>query len=209
MTSLQTNQPFRILRHGVVECVAGVNFLLEVVGELLGHFRIVTGELLVAVFGVDVFCNRDRRLLGVEDKRGLSFGGESRVVTEQSPVTGIHGHLLVLKLAVEIETVVDAGAVADDQRRTIVCFCFLENLQGLSVVCAEGDTAHVNVLVAHGDEAEVLLAGALTSGSEEGDGATVRGLGSLSTRVGVHFGIEDADVHVFARGPMMTVRARL
>ena len=98
----------------------GPFFLLEVVGELLGNFRIVTGELLVAVFGVDVFCNRDRRLLGVEDKRSLSFGGESRVVTEQSPVTGIHGHLLVLKLAVEIETVVDAGAVADDQRRTTV-----------------------------------------------------------------------------------------
>ena len=96
------------------------DFLLEVVSELSSHFRIVTGELLVAVFGVDVFCNRDRRLLGVEDKRSLSFGGESRVVTEQCPVTGIHGHLLVLKLAVEIETVVDAGAVADDQRRTTV-----------------------------------------------------------------------------------------
>ena len=206
---LQADQPFGILAHSVIESVAGVHFLLEVVGELLGHFRIATGELLVAVFGVDVFCNRDRRLLGVEDKRSLSFGGESRVVTEQSPVTGIHGHLLVLKLAVEIETVVDAGAVADDQRRTIVCFCFLENLQGLSIVCAEGNATDVNVLVAHGDEAEVLLASTLTSGSEEGDCATVRGLGSLSTSVGVHFGIEDADVHVFARGPMMTVRARL
>ena len=68
----------------------GVHFLLEVVGELLGHFRIVTGELLVAVFGVNVFCDRDRRLLGVEDKRSLSFSGESRIVAEQSPVTGIH-----------------------------------------------------------------------------------------------------------------------
>ena len=133
----------RVLAHSFVVCEAGIHFLLEVVGECLGDFRIGAGEGLEAVFGVDVFCNRDRRLLGVEDKRGLSFGGESRVVTEQSPVTGIHGHLLVLKLAVEIETVVDAGAVADDQRRTIVCFCFLENLQGLSVVCAEGDTAQL------------------------------------------------------------------
>ena len=140
---LQTDQPFSILGHGVIECIACIDFLLEVVGELLGHFRIVTGELLVAVFGVDVFCDRDRRLLGVEDKRSLSFGGESRVVTEQSPVTGIHGHLLVLKLAVEIETVVDAGAVADNQRRTIVCFRFLEDLQGLGVVCTEGDTAQL------------------------------------------------------------------
>ena len=79
----------------------------------------------------------------------------------------------------------------------VKCFRFLENLQGLSVVCTEGDTAHVNVLVAHGDKAEVLLAGALTSGSEEGDCATVRGLGSNPPVVGVHFGIEDADVHVF------------
>ena len=126
---LQADQPFRILGHRVIEGITCVDFLLEVVGQLLGNFRIVTGELLVAVFGVDVFCDRNRRLLGVEDKRSLSFGGESRVVTEQSPVTGIHGHLLVLKLAVEIEAVVDAGAVADDQRRTIVCFCFLENLQ--------------------------------------------------------------------------------
>ena len=66
-----------------------------------------------------------------------------------------------------------------------------------------------DVLVAHGDEAQVLLAGALTGGGEEGDCATVRGLGSLSTGVGVHFGIEDADVHVFTGCPMMTVRARL
>ena len=196
--TLQADQPFRILGHGIIEGIACIDFLLEVVGELLGHFRIATGELLVAVFGVDVFRDRDCRLLGVEDKRSLAFGGESRVVAEQCPVTGIHGHLLVLKLAVEIETVVDAGAVADDQRRTIVCFRFLENLQGLSVVCADGDTAHVNVLVAHGDEAQVLLTGALTSGSEEGDCATVRGLGSLSTGVGIHFGIEDADVHVLA-----------
>ena len=194
---LQANQPFSVLGHRFVECVAGVHFLLEVVGELLGNFRVVTGELLVAVFGVDVFCNRNRRLLGVENKGSLAFGSESRVVTEQGPVTGIHSHLLVCKLAVEIETVVDAGAVADDQRRTVVCFRFLENLQGLSVVCAEGDTTDVNVLVAHGDEAEVLLAGALTSGSEEGNCATVRGLGSLSTGVGVDFCIEDADVHIF------------
>ena len=90
-----------------------------------------------------------------------------------------------------------------------MCFCFLENLQGLGVVCTEGDTAHVNVLVAHGDKAEVLLAGALTGGGEEGDCATVRGLGSNPPVVGVHFGIEDADVHVFTGCPMMTVRARL
>ena len=115
----------------------------------------------------------------------------------------------MLKLAVEIETVVDAGAVADDQRRTIVCFCFLENLQGLSVVCAESNATDVNILVAHGDEAEVLLASALTGGSEEGDCATVRGLGSNPPVVGVRFGIEDADVHVFTGCPMMTVRARL
>ena len=86
---------------------------------------------------------RDRRLLGVENKGSLAFGGESRVVAEQSPVTGIHSLLLVFELAVQIETVVDAGTVADDQRRTIVCFRFLENLQGLGVVCAEGDTAQL------------------------------------------------------------------
>ena len=146
----------------------------------------------------------------MESRISGAFPSAARAgVTEQSPVTGIHGHLLVLKLAVQIETVIDAGAVADDQRRTIVCFCFLKNLQGLSVICAEGDTTDVNVLVAHDDEAEVLLAGALTSGSEEGNGATVRGLGSNPPVVGVHFGIEDADVHVFTSCPMMTVRARL
>ena len=78
---LQANQPFSVLGHRIVECEAGIDFLLEVVGELLGHFR---------------------------------------VVTEQSPVTGILSLLLVFELAVQIETVVDAGAVADDQRRTTV-----------------------------------------------------------------------------------------
>ena len=199
----------RVLAHGFVVSEACIHFLLEVVGECLGDFRIGAGEGLEAVFSVDVFCNRDSRLLTVEDKRSLSFGSEGRVVAEERPVTGIDSHLLVLKLVVEVETVVDARAVSNDQGRTIVSFCFLEHLEGLSIVCADGDTTNVNVLVAHGDKAEVLLACALTSGSEEGNGATVRGLGGLSTRVGVHFGIENEDVHVFTRGPMMTVRARL
>ena len=85
----------------------------------------------------------------------------------------------------------------------VKCFRFLENLQGVSVVCAESNATDVNVLVAHGDKAEVLLAGALTSGSEEGDCATVRGLGSNPPVVGVHFGIEDdvfwAFPHIYVR----------
>ena len=76
---LEADQAFSVLGHRVIEGITCVHFLLEVVGQLLGNFRVVTGELLEAVFGVDVFCNRDRRLLGVEDKRSLSFGGESRI----------------------------------------------------------------------------------------------------------------------------------
>ena len=73
MTScgLQADQTFGILAHRVIECEASVHFLLEVVGELLGNFRIATGELLEAVFGVDVFSYRSRRLLGVENKGSL------------------------------------------------------------------------------------------------------------------------------------------
>jgi hypothetical protein len=63
-----------------------------------------------------------------------------------------------------------------------------------------------DVLVALGDKAEVLLACALACGSEEGDCATVRGLGSNPPVVGVHFGIED---DVFWAFPARSVRVGL
>src|SRR5574344_2958883 len=186
--------------HFLVEGEAGVHFLLELVGEFLRDFRLGARKGLVAVLGVDVFRYRNRGLLAVQRERSLALRDKLRIVTEERPVTGIDGHLLVGALAAEVESVVDARAVRDDERRSVMRFGFLEDLERLNVIRAYGDAADVNVLVAPRDESEVLLACALARGGEQSDRAAVSGLGSLSTRVGIHFGVEHEDVHVFACG---------
>ena len=91
-----------------------------------------------------------------------------------------------------------AGAVADDEGRAVVGLGLVDGLEGLSRVGAHGNLCHVDVAVAHGNLGQRLLLGHLTGGGELSDLAQVRGLGGLTTGVGVNLGVEDEDVDVVA-----------
>ena len=59
---------------------------------------------------------------------------------------------------------------------------------------------HVDVAVAHGHHAQVLLGRRFAAGGELGDGAARSGFGHLPAGVGVDLGIEHQDVDVAAAG---------
>ena len=92
----------------------------------------------------------------------------------------------------------DAVGIGDDDRRALVGFGFLEGLDGLRRVGAEGDAGHVDVVVVHRHEGEILLGGGFAAGGELGDRAERGGLGGLAAGVRVHLRIEHEDVHVGA-----------
>ena len=174
--------------------------LLVLLEELLGALgegtrqRSVTGlvhqELLITARG----------LLGIE--RELLAGSSGGIEPEQVPVAALDS-LLHFLLAVDhaaLDGVHLAGAVADDEGRAVVGLGLVDGLEGLSRVGAHGDLRHVDVAVAHGNLGQRLLLGHLTGSGELSDLAQVRGLGGLTTGVGVNLGVEDEDVDVCAGG---------
>ena len=60
------------------------------------------------------------------------------------------------------DTVVDTRSVSDDQRRSVVCFCFADSLESLSLVSAHSDLSYVYITVGSSDKTEVFLANTLT-----------------------------------------------
>ncbi len=116
-------------------------------------------------------------------------------------MAGIDRQLLLLEAVAHfLHPVRDAVGIGDDDGRAVVGFGFLEGLDGLRGVGAEGDARHIDVVVVHGHQGQVLLFRGLAAGGELGDRAERGGLGGLSAGVGIHLGIEDQDVDVGAGG---------
>src|SRR5207302_161050 len=123
----------------------------------------------------------------------------SWVVAVQRPVAALDGVLLVTHRGAHLDAVGDARAVGDDERRSVPRLGFGEGLDRLDVVAAHCDLGHVDVAVRHGQQPQILLAGALAVGGELGYSTARRGLGGLPAGVRVHLGIEYQDVDVATR----------
>ena len=135
-------------------------------------------------------------LLGVEVEAvlaGLFLGG---VEVPQVPVAALDGFLLLVLRAAHtnLDAVVDAGGVADDERRAVVGLGLLDDVEVLGLAGAHGDLGDIDVAVALGNHTEVFLANLLTRGGELGDSTCRGGLRALSAGVGVHLGVDDDDV---------------
>ena len=107
----------------------------------------------------------------------------------------------------QVVAVRDAMAVGDDQRWTVVGFRFLEGLDRVHVLRADGDTRHVHRSVAYGFHRKVLLAGGLAASGKLRYCATRRGLRHLAAGVGVGLGIEHQDLDVLARSKHLVYTA--
>ena len=140
--------------------------------------------------------------LGIQVEAVLAiflFGG---IVVPEMPVAALDGFLLLVLRAAHtnLDTVVDAGCVADDERRAVVGLGLLDDVEVLGLAGAHSDLGDIDVAVALGNHTEVFLADLLAAGGELGDGTRGSGLRALSAGVGVHLGVDDDDVDVLAAG---------
>ena len=124
---------------------------------------------------------------------GLFFGG---VEVPQVPVAALDGFLLLVLRAThtDLDAVVDAGRVADDERRAVVGLGLLDDVEVLGLAGAHSHLRHIDVAVALGNHTKVFLADLLAAGSKLGDSAGRGGLRALSAGVGVHLGVDDVDI---------------
>jgi predicted NAD/FAD-binding protein len=99
-----------------------------------------------------------------------------------------------------LDPVLDAVAVGDHERRPRVLLGLPECPHGVGVVAAEGDLGDVDVAVAHPDQAQVLLAGALAGRGELGHRAARGRLRGLAARVRIDLGVQHEHLHVPAGG---------
>ncbi len=75
-----------------------------------------------------------------------------------------------------------------------------EGLERVLVLRAHRHAGHVNVAVAHGDQAEVLLARRFAAGGEFGNRPARGGFAHLAAGVGINFGVHHQHVDVAAAG---------
>ena len=158
--------------------VVGQTFLdvfLSEAEEFVGEFRFGAFEEVESGFLHGEVFERAFRILAVELERIDGRVGGRHVAIER-PVTAFDCCLDAILSFAHIDTVVDAGAVSDDEGRAFIFFSFLEGFESLVAIGAECDGGDVNVAVSHGELAEVFLAARFAAGREFGDGATAGGL---------------------------------
>jgi len=114
---------------------------------LFGAFLIHLREHLVTGFIISILRDRNARLFRFDHKRILAFFNKARIVTIHRPVTRLHRQFCLIETSCHIVAMRNAGTVRDDQRRTVIRFRFDQCAQGLLVVCAHGNTRHINISV--------------------------------------------------------------
>ena len=141
-------------------------------------------------------------LLGIQVEAILAFFFLGGVVVPEVPVAALDGLLLLVLRAThaDLDTVVDAGCVADNERRAVVGLGLLDDIEVLGLRGSHSDLGDIDVAVALSNHAEVFLADLLAAGGELGDSTSRGGLRALSAGVGVHLGVDDDDVDILAAG---------
>ena len=136
----------------------------------------------------------------VERERLLALAREQGVVVVQRPVARADRALALLDPVAALDAVLDARAVAQDERGAGVRLRLTDAAQRVLRVGVHADLRDVHVLVQHRDQAEVLLVGALARGGELVHGAHRGRLRLLPAGVRVDLRVEHDDVDVGAEG---------
>ncbi len=76
--------------------------------ETFRVFRVRAPQHAEAGFILDEVAERNRRRLGIEAQRILTFGGTARIITEQRPVTTVDGQFLLPMVELHVVAVRDA-----------------------------------------------------------------------------------------------------
>ena len=167
--------------------------------EFISEFGFRTFEEVETGFLEREIFELDLRIFAIEFE-GIDSRIGGRLITIEGPVTAgdsIFDAILSLR---HIDTVVNAGAISDNEGGSFIGFSFCNRFNGLVSIGAQGDGCDVDITVGHSELTEVFFAARFTAGSEFSDSATACGLRGLTASIGVDFGIEDEDIDVTTEG---------
>ena len=139
-----------------------------------------------------------RGFFAVQGEGVLALFNQSGIVTVQLPVSALNGTFDFFLRFAHVDTVVNAGSISNDKRRSVVGFRFRQSLYKLSLTCAHTNLCHVHVSVGHCHHAKVLFLDTFARSGKFRNCACGRRLACLSACVGVHFGVQYQNVYVFA-----------
>src|SRR5690242_831956 len=116
-------------RSGFIQLPPSLYLGLCLLQQPLRCFRLAVFQHGIARLVIDVLVERQRGRLRIENKWILTALGQLGIVTEQDPVPGSHGILLLLESVNHVVAMRDAVAVRDDQRRPVIRLRFEKSLQ--------------------------------------------------------------------------------
>ncbi|MPN10470.1 hypothetical protein SDC9_157765 [bioreactor metagenome] len=180
-----------------------VDHLLGEIEQRLGTVGIRQPDSAEPALGAVEVTQRHRRLLRIDLQDRVGTRSRLGIVAVQHPVATRDRRLLPLHSPGQVGALLPARGIGDDQRRTRVGGSLIQGSHRLLLVRVDGDLGDVHVAVATGEQAEVLLTGALAGGGELRSRTQRGGLRRLATGVGVNLGVEDQHVHVLAGGQQM------
>src|SRR6266568_4960344 len=97
----------------------------------------------------------------------------------------------------------NAMRIRNDQAWTVVSLGFKECFKCVLVFGSHGHARYIDIAITHGHQPEIFLRRRLSSRATFGYGGPRRGLGRLSSSIGVNLGVEHQQVHVAPTGQHM------
>ena len=123
-----------------------------------------------------------------------------RIEAVGCPVTAVNSTFFFELAAAHanLQAVVDARCVSNNQGRTIISLCFGNSLQSLVLVGAHSNLCNIYIAIAHSHHAKVLLLGLFAAGSKFSDCRSRSRFGGLTAGVGIYLGIEYHNIDILA-----------
>ena len=117
---------------------------------------------------VHEFFNVDTWVFAVEQESLSLFF--YRIVTEEGPVTRLHGIALLVESMAKVVAMGNAMAVGNDQRGSRIGFGFLYGLQCMHIIGSHGDLCHIGGPVSNGLQGKVFFTRGLSFDGKLGTG---------------------------------------
>ncbi|CDD35973.1 unknown [Roseburia sp. CAG:309] len=156
-------------------------------------------QTCITCFVVQEVLVRTVSFFGCQSEWVLSFCLQVWIEAEQVPVSSLNRflHLILAMVHTTLsDTVEFARSVTNDQRWSVVSFCFCNRFYSLSRVCTKSDLCYVYVTIAHSDLSKTLLTDFFSGSSKLTNFTDVRSFRCLTTCIGVHLCIEYHYVYV-------------
>src|SRR5581483_4745047 len=136
-------------RHLLILLPAILHVVFGLLHQLFSALLVALQQHAIARFVVGILFQGQCWRFGIEDKGIFALFFQCGVIAIQRPVGTLDGKLLLLEPLVHLNAMRNTMTIGNDQRGTIVGFCFQEGTQCLLVVGSHRNTCHIDAAIGH------------------------------------------------------------